>query len=80
MGHTETTLYFNFPFHAQVSGCWFLIYVTKRTLAKVVLLYMAMWQFSVEILVIILELEGHSTLLELPRGVEIISSLYFANG
>ena len=41
---------------------------------------MAMWQFSVEILVIILELEGHSTLLELPRGVEIISSLYFANG
>lgn len=52
----------------------------QRTLAKVVILYMAMWQFSVEILVIILELEGHSTLLELLRAVEIISSLYFANG
>lgn len=57
-----------------------MIYVTKRTLAKVVILYMAMWQFSVETLVIILELEGHSTLLELLRAVEIISSLYFANG
>lgn len=52
----------------------------QRTLAKVVILYMTMWQFSVEILVIILELEGHSTLLELLRAVEIISSLYFANG
>lgn len=36
---------------------------------------MAMWQFSVETLVIILELVGHSTLLELLRAVEIISSI-----
>ena len=36
---------------------------------------MDMWQFSVEILVIILELEGHNTLLELARAAGIISSL-----
>ena len=67
--------YFKFPFLAQVSWSSFLIYVTKRSLAKVPLPYMDMWQFSVEILVIILELEGHNTLLELARAAGIISSL-----
>lgn len=37
---------------------------------------MAMWQFSVETCDNFLELEGHSTLLELLRAVRIISSLF----
>lgn len=36
---------------------------------------MEMWQFSADILAMILELEGHDTLRELVRAAEIISPL-----